>query len=167
MAQAGAIDLDRHVYGNLAAAITIVEYGDLECPYCKAAAPVLRKLIDGGTGGIRLIWRHFPLFEVHPFALTAALAAEASGDKFWAMHDVLLANQDRLSDADLARYARQVGVDGEVTGDAAQAYRPAIEADYMAGRDNGVHGTPTLFIDGRIYTGKMEYGALCSALNPD
>ncbi|HEX6686186.1 MAG TPA: DsbA family protein [Candidatus Limnocylindrales bacterium] len=164
MSQAEAIDLDRHVYGTPDAPITIVEYGDFECPYCAAAAPVLRELIDGSGGRVRLVFRHFPLFHKHPFALTAALAAEASGDRFWAIHDVLFTNQARLTDADLSAYARAVGVDGEVVGDAAQAYRPAVETDYMTGAAQGVRGTPTLFIDGRLYTGRVEVGPLRSAL---
>ena len=115
----------------------------------------------GGSGPPRL--RHFPLFQVHAFALTAALAAEASGDRFWDMHDILLANQDRLTDRDLESYAAQLGV-GAVTGPTAQTFKPAIHADYEAGTEAGVHGTPTLFIDGRIYTGKVELGMLRRAL---
>jgi protein-disulfide isomerase len=163
MTQSAAVDLNRHVYGDPDAPITIVEYGDLECPYCKAAAPVLRNLINASDGRVRLVWRHFPLFQVHAFALTAALAAEASGDRFWDMHDILLANQDRLTDRDLEAYAEQLGV-GPVTGPTAQAFKPAIHADYEAGTEAGVRGTPTLFIDGRIYTGKVELGMLRRAL---
>lgn len=157
------IDLDRHVYGDPAAPITVVEYADLECPYCGAAAPVLRSLVDGSGGRVRLVFRHFPLFETHAFALTAALAAEASGAHFWQMHDMLMAHQDHLTDADLAGYAVQIGA-GDVTGEAAQAFRPAIEADYLSGGEMGVRGTPTLFIDGALYTGRVELGALRSAL---
>jgi protein-disulfide isomerase len=163
MTQSAAVDLNRHLYGDPNAPITIVEYGDLECPYCKAAAPVLRNLINASDGQVRLVWRHFPLFQVHAFALTAALAAEASGDRFWDMHDILLANQDRLTDRDLESYAAQLGV-GAVTGPTAQTFKPAIHADYEAGTEAGVHGTPTLFIDGRIYTGKVELGMLRRAL---
>jgi protein-disulfide isomerase len=163
MTQSAAVDLDRHVYGAVDAPTTIVEYGDFECPYCKAAAPVLRELIDGSAGRLRLVWRHFPLFNVHPFALTAALAAEASGPHFWEMHDQLLAHQDRLTDEDLEAYAAAVGA-GPVTGPAAQAYKPAIHADYEAGSAAGVRGTPSLFIDGRLYTGKVDLGTLQRAL---
>ncbi|GAA4696994.1 DsbA family protein [Phytohabitans rumicis] len=156
-------DLDRHVYGAADAPITVVEYGDFECPYCGAAAPVLRELVDGADGRVRLVFRHFPLFRKHPFALTAALAAEASGDKFWAMHDLLFAHQDRLTDPDLATYAKKVGAGG-VVGDAAQLFRPAVQADYAAGVADGARGTPTLFVDGRLYSGRVELGALRSAL---
>jgi protein-disulfide isomerase len=157
------IDLDRHVYGDPRARTTVVEYGDFECPYCAAAAPVLKDLVDGSGGSVRLVFRHFPLFTTHPFALTAALAAEAAGDLFWDMHALLLTNQDRLTDGDLIGYAARIGA-REVTGDAAQAFRPAIAADYRAGVTDGVRGTPTLFIDSRLYTGKVKLAALRAAV---
>ena len=160
------IDLDRHVYGAPDAAITVVEYGDFECPYCGAAFPVLRKLIDGSDGQVRLVFRHFPIFAKHPYALTAALAAEASGEHFWTMHDLLYKHQTRLTDPDLAAYAAEAGVpDPEsVVGDAAQAFQPAVETDYRAGVADGARGTPTLFVDGRLYEGRIELGALRSTL---
>jgi len=165
MTDTTAVDLDRHVYGAADAPITIVEYGDFECPYCGAAAPVLRRLIDGSDGQVRLVYRHFPLFTKHPFALTAALAAEASGDRFWAMHDLLFANQSQLNDASLMSYAERAGVDPAlVVGEAAQRVRPAIEADYASAAAEGVRHTPTLFIDGRLYQGRVELGPLRSAL---
>jgi protein-disulfide isomerase len=157
------IDLDRHVYGAPDAPTTVVEYGDFECPYCGAAAPVLREVIDGSAGQVRMIWRHFPLFTKHPFALTAALAAEAAGDRFWPMHDQLFAHQPKFTDPELERYAAEIGA-GSVTGEAAQPFRAAIEADYRSGGELGVRGTPTLFIDGHLYTGRVAVGALRSAL---
>ncbi|MBV1852739.1 DsbA family protein [Catellatospora tritici] len=157
------IDLDRHVYGAVDAPVTLVEYGDFECPYCGAAAPVLRRLVDTSGGMVRLVYRHFPLFNSHPFALTAALAAEASGDRFWQMHDLLFAHQTRLTDADLDNYAHLIDA-GQVTGAAAQQHRPEVEADYNSGVEAGVRGTPTLFTDGRLYQGKVELNALRSAL---
>ncbi|WP_432545307.1 DsbA family protein [Kineococcus sp. SYSU DK004] len=155
-----AVDLDRHVLGDPGAATTIVEYGDFECPYCAAAAPVLREVVEGSAGRVRLVFRHFPLFTKHPFALTAALAAEAAGEAFWPLHDLLFAHQDRLTDPDLAAHAQRAGVTGEVVGAAAQAHRPAVEADYRAGAADGARGTPTLFVDGRAYTGRVEVVAL-------
>jgi protein-disulfide isomerase len=163
MSGADEIDLNRHVYGEAGAPITVVEYGDFECPYCGAAAPVLRSLVDGSGGRVRLVYRHFPLFTVHPFALTAALAAEAAGDRFWPMHDQLFAHQHRLTDADLAEYGRRVGA-GEVVGEAAQRFRPAVEADYAEGGAAGVRGTPTLFVDERPYDGRVGVKELRSAL---
>lgn len=160
-----AVDLDRHVYGERGAPVTVVKYGDFQCPYCRAAAPVLKELVDGSGGRVRLVFRHFPLFTVHPFALTAALAAEAAGDRFWQLHDLLFAHQDRLTDADLTVYADSAGVTG-VVGVPAQAFRPAVEADYRAGVVAGVCGTPTLFLDGEPYHGRLELAALREAVGP-
>jgi protein-disulfide isomerase len=161
-----AIDLDRHVYGDPGATITVLEYGDFECPYCGAAFPVLRKLIDGSDGRVRLIYRHFPVFTKHPYALTAALASEAAGEHFWAMHDLMFKHQARLTDPDLAAYAAEAGVpDPEsVVGESAQRFQPAVAADYTAGVSEGARGTPTLFIDGRLYEGRVELGAMRSTL---
>jgi protein-disulfide isomerase len=158
-----AVDLDRHVYGSPEAAVRVVEYGDFECPYCRAAAPVLKELVDDSGGEVALVYRHFPLFTIHPFALTAALAAEASGDRFWEMHDLLFAHQDRLADTDLAEYAGSIGV-RDVVGRAAQAFRAAVEADYRSGVEAGVRGTPTLFIDGERYAGRVQLTALRAAV---
>lgn len=159
LARAGA----GHVYGNPDAVVTVVEFGDLECPYCRAAAPVLRRLVDGSSGTVRLVYRHFPLFEVHPHALTAALAAEAAGAQghFWAMHDHLVADQDHLRDTDLAAAAREIGIDGvSVVGDAAQVFAGRVEQDYSDGLALGVAGTPTLFVAGERYTGRLTLPAL-------
>jgi protein-disulfide isomerase len=164
MGEPETFDLDRHCYGAVDAPITIREYGDFECPYCAAAFPVLRELIDSSREQARLIFRHFPVFAKHPFALTAALAAEASGDHFWDMHDILFTHQDKLADGDLTSYAKAAGVTSGVVGEAVQQFRPAIEGDYAAGAADGVRGTPTLFVNGRLYTGRVELGPLRSAL---
>ena len=158
-----AVDLDRHLYGSPEASIRIVEYGDFECPYCKAAAPVLKELVDGSAGEVALVWRHFPLFTKHPFALTAALAAEAAGPLFWKMHDELFAHQDALTDADLQRYAHRIGA-GAVCGPTAQSFKARVKADYESGVAAGVRGTPTLFVNGEHYTGKVKLGELRLAL---
>jgi len=153
------IDLDRHLYGSPDAPIRVVEYGDFECPYCRAAAPVLKELVDGSAGAVSLVWRHFPLFTVHAFALTAALAAEASGPLFWRMHDELFAHQEALTDADLSTYAERIGA-GPVCGPTAQSYKAAVKADYESGVAAGVRGTPTLFINGERYAGKVKLAEL-------
>ncbi|MGX7680009.1 DsbA family protein [Jatrophihabitans sp. DSM 45814] len=155
-----------HILGNPEAPITVVEYGDFECPYCAGAAPVLRQLVEQSAGQIRLVFRNFPLFEVHPHALVAALAAEsvaasAGPEAFWAMHDKLFAHQNRLNDIDLSLYAKGVGADPQLAvGAAAQAFAPIVQADYASGIDAGVAGTPTLFIDGNRYEGRVELNSL-------
>ncbi|MCU1688700.1 MAG: disulfide bond formation protein DsbA [Jatrophihabitantaceae bacterium] len=152
-----------HILGAPEAEIDIVEYGDFECPYCAGAAPVLRRLVEESGGRIRLVFRHFPLFEVHPHALTSALAAESASELglFWAMHDTLFAHQDRLDDADLRRYAEQVGADPDrAVGAAAQRFAGPVQADYAEGVTAGVRGTPSLFVCGQPYAGRVEVEAL-------
>jgi protein-disulfide isomerase len=156
-----------HVRGALDAPVTLIEYGDFECPYCAAAKPVLEEVVAGSNGGVRLIFRNFPLFELHPYALTAALAAEAAGAQgaFWRMHDVLFAHQTRLSDWDLAKYATKLGLDGSaVIGDAAQPYGDKVEADFALAVAAGVQGTPTVFINDRLYEGRFDVAGLRRAV---
>ncbi|KHL10617.1 thioredoxin-like protein [Mumia flava] len=153
----------RWVYGNPEAALTITEFGDLECPYCGAAAPVLRELVDTSEDQVRLVWRHFPLYTVHPFALTAALAAEAAGRQgaFWPMVEKLFKHQDRLDDASIVEYGRFLELDtSTLVGDAAQQYAEAVRADYADGIALGVHGTPTLFVEDTPYLGKVTLNDL-------
>jgi protein-disulfide isomerase len=162
-----APEVGEHVLGDVDAPVTVLEYGDYECPYCAGAAPVLRSLVQEAGGRVRLIFRNFPLFEVHPHALTAALAAEstvASG-AFWAMHALLFQKQNRLTDFDLRLYAEHVGADPDLaTGDAAQQFAPKVQADYAAGIADGTRATPTLFIDGTPYGGRIELAALQRAI---
>jgi len=152
-----------HVLGDPEAPVTVVEYGDFECPYCAAAAPVLRELVEESDGRVRLVFRNFPLHDVHPHALTAALAAEAAGAQgaYWPMHDLLFSKQDRLDDRSLRAYAEHLGLHGDlVVGPAAQRFGDKVETDFSAGLDEGVAGTPTLIIDGEPYGGRVELAAL-------
>jgi protein-disulfide isomerase len=155
-----------HVFGNPDAPMCMVEFGDYECPYCAGAAPVLRELISSSGGRLRLIYRNFPLFEVHPHALTAALAAESAaataGEQvFWELHWKLFTQQSRLSDADLGLYTKHLGADPEyATGERAQRFAPIVQADYAAGLEVGVSATPTLFIDGLAYEGRIDLASL-------
>jgi protein-disulfide isomerase len=162
------VSADDHVRGPVAAPITVVEYGDYECPYCAAARPVLAELIDDVPVQVRMVFRNFPLADVHPFALTAALAAEAAAalGAFWPMHDLLFSKQNRLRDSDLTRYAELLGLPGDaVIGDAAQPYGDKVEADFRSGVDSGVRGTPTLFVNGRRYAGRVDLPSLRAAMS--
>ena len=159
---------DDHVCGSMAAPVTVVEYGDYECPYCAAARPVLAELVEHSRGQVRLVFRNFPLADVHPFALTAALAAEAAAalGAFWPMHDLLFSNQNRLRDRNLAGYAESLGLPGDaVIREAAQPYGDKIAADFYSGVDSGVLGTPTLFINGRQYAGRVDLPSLQAAVS--
>jgi protein-disulfide isomerase len=155
-----------HILGEVDAPVTVVEFGDYECPFCAGAAPVLNELVSSSDGRVRLIFRNFPLFEVHPHALTAALAAESSaasgGEKvFWVMHQKLFVHQTRLTDIDLKLYAKAVGADPDLAvGEPAQQFAPIVQADYEAGLAAGVAGTPTLFINGEAYGGRIDLPSL-------
>jgi protein-disulfide isomerase len=160
-------DDDDHVLGNPDAPVTVLEYGDYECPYCAAAAPVLRRLVEESGGAVRLVFRNFPLADRHPYALTAALAAEAAAAQgaFWPMHALLFDRQHRLDDTSLASYAEELGFDGgRVIGELAQPYGDKVEADFAAGLAAGVEGTPTVFVNGRQFSGRVEIGALRRAV---
>ena len=152
-----------HVLGNPDAPVTVIEYGDFECPYCAAAAPVLRRLVEESDGRVRLVFRHFPVASVHPHALTAALAAEAAAAQgaFWPMHDLLFARQDRLGDVALRAYADSLGLDGSrVVGEPAQEFAGKVMADFQLGLEDEVAGTPTVIVDGRPFSGRVELPAL-------
>jgi len=156
-----------HVLGDPAAPVTVLEYGDYECPYCAAAAPVLHRLVEESGGGVRLVFRNFPIADRHPYALTAALAAEAAGAQgaFWPMHEMIFARQDRLDDGSLRSYAEELGLEADrVVGGAAQPFGDKVEADFAAGLAAGVAGTPTVFVDGRQFSGRVEIGALRRAV---
>jgi protein-disulfide isomerase len=152
-----------HIFGNVEAAVTVIEYGDFECPYCAGVAPILRELVEFSDGRVRLIFRNFPLFEVHPHSLTASLAAEAAATAgvFWPMHDLLFKHQSRLEEKYLRHYAGLAGADPELaTGAAAEQFAPKVRADYASGLDAGVEATPGLFVNGAKYDGRLELTSL-------
>jgi Na+/H+ antiporter NhaA len=156
-----------HVRGPLGAPVTIVEYGDFECPYCGQAEPVVRELL-ADAGDVRYVWRHFPLRDVHPHAQLAAEAAEAAAAQgaFWSMHDRLFAHQDELRAQDLIGYAEELGLDLErfrsrLRDHAAAAW---IAEDIESADLSGVSGTPTLFINGRRHQGAYDIDALTAAV---
>lgn len=143
-----------HVTGNPKARVTLIEYGDFECPYCGMAEPYVKRIIERFHDDVAVIFREFPLIEIHPYALHAAQAAEAAGlqDKFWPMHDMLYANQKRLDDASLLDYAKAVGLDvGRFQEDfGSHAVLDAIKQSIELGREQGVPGTPAFFLNGEM-----------------
>jgi Na+/H+ antiporter NhaA len=163
-----AVDPDRdHVRGPATAPVTLVEYGDFECPYCGQAEPAVRALL-AEHGDLRYVWRHLPLVDVHPRAMIAALASEAAAAQgaFWPMHDLLLDHQTDLRPADLIGYAEQLGLDRDRFGD--DLHR-RIGADHVAedldGADlSNVTGTPSFFINGRRHRGAYDRTTLTEAV---
>jgi Na+/H+ antiporter NhaA len=156
-----------HLRGPLNAPVTVVEYGDFECPYCGRAEPAVRELL-AGFGDVRYVWRHLPLTDVHPHAQLAAEAAEAAAAQgaFWEMHDLLLDHQDELRPADLSRYAAQLGLDaarfGKDLGKRSGAGRIAEDVD--SADLSGVSGTPTFFVNGQRHQGAYDIAALSAAV---
>jgi len=143
-----------HNLGPSHAPVTLVEYGDFECPNCKQAAPAVKLLLQRFAGRVRLVWRNFPLEEVHPHALQAALAAEvaAGQGKFWPMHDLLFENQRHLKPPQLRAYAERLELD-MVRYDADMAdtvYLQRVREDIESGRASGVRATPTFYVNGVI-----------------
>jgi protein-disulfide isomerase len=143
-----------HVLGPSSARVTLVEYGDFECPNCKQAAPAVKLLLRRLPGRVRFAYRHFPLEGVHPHALHAALAAEAAGGqgKFWEMHDLLFENQTHLKPHQIRHYAERleldlVRYDAEM---ADQRYLQRVREHIEGGERSGVRATPTFFVNGRI-----------------
>ncbi len=162
------VDPDRdHQRGPDDAAITVVEYGDFECPHCGQAEPVVRALL-ADFGDVRYIWRHLPLTGVHPHAELAAAAAEAAAQQgvFWEMHDVLLSHQDHLDEEDLTRYATDLGLDVEKFLDDLHHNTGAaqIAEDVGSAELSGVSGTPTFFVNGRRHHGAYDIATLSAAV---
>jgi len=162
------VDPDRdHVRGPINAPVTVVEYGDFECPYCGQAEPVVRELLRD-FGDVRYVWRHLPLNDVHPRAQLAAEAAEAAAGQgaFWEMHDLLLGNQGALRLPDLIGYAEQLGLDIERFTNALRAHAGAarVAEDVDSADLSGVSGTPTFFINGRRHYGAYDIATLSAAV---
>jgi Na+/H+ antiporter NhaA len=162
------VDPERdHLRGPEDAPVTLVEYGDFECPYCGQAEPVIRALLRD-SGDVRYVWRHLPLSDVHPYALFAAEASEAAAVQgaFWEMHDLLLAHQDALSASDLVMYAERLGLDLErFSGDLeAHGLRGRIAEDVESADLSNVAGTPTFFVNGRRHYGAYDIHSLSEAV---
>ncbi|WP_200210448.1 Na+/H+ antiporter NhaA [Micromonospora coerulea] len=162
------VDPERdHVRGPREAPVTVVEYGDFECPYCGQAEPVVRELLTD-FANIRYVWRHLPLTDVHPHAQLAAEAAEAAGEQnaFWEMHDLLLAHQDALKPTDVLGYAEQLGLDLDRFREHLAQLKGAdrIAEDIDSADLSGVTGTPTFFINGRRHHGAYDIAALSAAV---
>jgi protein-disulfide isomerase len=157
-----------HVRGPATGRV-IMEYGDYECPYARAAFREIQQVQRRLSGGVRFAFRHFPLTEIHPHALAASAAAEAASlqHQFWKMHDLLFQRQSALADADLRRYAVELGLDVAVFDDdrGSTQVLDRVRRDVESGIASGeVLGTPTLFIDGVLHEGHYDVASLLNAL---
>jgi protein-disulfide isomerase len=163
------VDEDRdHIQGRADAAVTLVEYGDYECPYCGAAYPIVKEVQSRLGEELRFVFRNFPITTSHPHAEQAAEAAEAAAiqGSFWQMHDVLYENQSRLRDQDLRDYAETLGLDverldRELT---EHVHAARVREDFMSGVRSGVNGTPTFYINGVRHDDSYAIETLLAAL---
>jgi Na+/H+ antiporter NhaA len=165
---ADPVDPERdHVRGPVVAPVTLVEYGDLECPYCGQAEPAVRELLSDFSD-VTYVWRHLPLDDVHPHARMAAEATEAAAaqDAFWEMHDALLAHQDALRFSDLLGYAEELGLDVERFTDdlKRRTFAARVAGDVDSADLSGVSGTPTFFVNGRRHHGAFDLESLSAAV---
>jgi Na+/H+ antiporter NhaA len=163
------VDPERdHIRGSDQALVTLLEYGDYECPYCGQAEVVIRELLDSFGEELRYVWRHLPLGDVHPNAQMAAEAAEEAAEQggFWRMHDTLLSHQDELSAGDLHEDARQLGLDVERFWEGVRRRKHAdrVDEDVASADSSGVAGTPTFFINGRRHHGAYDQENLAAAV---
>ncbi len=146
-----------HAAGPDDAPVTLVEYGDYECPYCGMAYPIVKAAQRELGSQLRFVFRNFPLGEIHPHARHAAQTAEAAAaqGKFWEMHDMLFEHQDALEDADLVGYAEMLELDAERIARELEAgtYAKRVRDDFRSGVRSGVNGTPTFFVNGERYEG--------------
>ena len=158
-----------HIAGGPNAIVTLVEYGDYQCPYCAAAQPNVRRVQVQFGERLALVFRHFPLTEIHPDALVAAETAEFAGahGRFWEMHEAIFQNQPRLSQTMLFALASTFGLSQVELRDAISRgrYLGKINEDFMGGIRSGVNGTPTFFINGERYNGSYLSPALITAIN--
>jgi protein-disulfide isomerase len=157
-----------HIQGPAYAPVTLLQYGDYECPYCGAAYPIIKEAQSRMGDRLRFVFRNFPITTSHPHAEQAAEAAEAAATqgKFWQMHDLLYENQRRLRDQDLRAYAEKLGLDIERFDEelAEHVHAARIHEDFLSGVRSGVNGTPTFYINGARHDDSYEIETLIGAL---
>ena len=158
-----------HVLGPEHAPVTVVEYADFQCPHSARAHLLLQELREAVGDKMRLVYRHLPLTQLHPYAAQAAEAAEVAGahGKFWQMHDLLFSRQQALDDAHLVRYAALIGLDPAsfTRGLASSTFEERVRRDFIGGVRSGVNGTPTFFLNDVRYDGRHDFNSLFAAID--
>lgn len=164
-----AITSEDHAQGPESAPVTLVEYGDYECPHCGRAHPIVKQVQERFGDRLRFVFRNFPLSEMHPHARTAAEVAEFAGAqaKFWEMHDLLFENQERLGDPLFSTLAKKLGLSTTALAQALEKgeLEPRVRADFRGGIRSGVNGTPTFFINGNRHDDSFDFETLVSAIS--
>jgi protein-disulfide isomerase len=151
--------------------VTLVEYGDFECPYCGQAYPILKNIQKQIGGDMRFVFRNFPITRIHPYAQNAAGAAEAAGAqyRFWEMHDRLFEHQRELGDNQLKRHASAIGIDVAIFENemSRHAHASRVREDFMSGIRSGVNGTPTFYINGKCYDNSWDEETLLATIKQE
>jgi protein-disulfide isomerase len=165
------VNVDDHHKGNINAAITLVEYGDFQCPHCRRAYPLLKRLLYEKGHELHFVFRHFPLRKIHPFAFSAAVGAEAAGKqgKFWEMHDLVFENQHKLAAHFMMLLAEEIGLDiAQFEQDLQQEeIRAKIENDFNGAVLSGANRTPSFFLNGYLLSIQDDgYESLLNAVYP-
>ena len=164
-----AINGKDHIQGKAGAPIDLVEYGDYQCPHCGRAYPIVKSIQATLGDKLKFVFRNFPLQEIHPHALNAAIATEAAAlqNKFWEMHDIAFENQNHLDDVHLVKYAQKIGLDVEQFKKdfEKEALLQKVEADFEGGIRSGVNGTPSFFVNGVKYQGSWDEEPFLEYLN--
>jgi protein-disulfide isomerase len=157
-----------HTQGDEHAPLTLVEYGDYECPHCGLAYPIVKQIQERFGKRLRFVFRNFPLKEIHPSAEAAAETAEfaAISNRFWEMHDAIFANQDNLDIPLLLKLAKSLALSADDLREALtkHEFAPRVRDDFLGGVRSGVNGTPTFFINGRRHDGSFDFDELAAAL---
>ena len=160
-----------HIQGDPHAHVTLVEYGDYECPACGLAYPIVKAVQKHFGKRLRFVFRNFPLTQIHPQAESAAETAEFAGahERFWEMHDELYENQDTLGLAAYLALAKDLGLPEKALGEALQkhTFKPRVRSDFMGGLKGGVNGTPTFFINGRRHDAAYDFDELIAAIDAE
>ena len=163
-----AVGKSDHVLGPDDAPVTLLEYGDYQCPFCADMHPMIKAIARSMGAQMRFVFRHMPLLEMHPYAQHAAEAAEAAAvqGKFWEMHDAIYRQQSELGSDLLHQLAVKLKLDiAQFDADLeARRFRPRVKRDFMSGMRSGVAGTPTFFINGKRYEGALDQASLMSAV---
>jgi protein-disulfide isomerase len=162
------ITSEDHAQGPERAEVTLVEYGDYECPYCGQAFPIVKQIQKQIGKGLRFVFRNFPLSQMHPHAEAAAEVAEFAGSqgKFWEMHDKLYEDQTRLGEALYSSLCEELGLSATAMHQALKegTFKARVRADFTGGVRSGVNGTPTFFINGHRHDGSFDLETLISAI---
>jgi protein-disulfide isomerase len=162
---------DDPAIGSASAPVTLVEFSDFQCPFCQRVAPTLKQVKQTYGDKVRIVWKDFPLTQIHPQAFKAGEAAHCAGDqgKFWEYHDRLFANQQLLQPTDLKKHAADLGLDSKAFDSCLDAskYGERVRDGVAEGSRLGVNSTPMIYINGRVLSGAQPYEVFATVIDEE